>query len=132
LQHPSAAAAKTHRGTKPETADVPFCSWDSFAAAYAITHLCWEATGLLQERDVSGSACVRDDHFAGIWISVLWLRMSAAARNSQDIGNLYSAAMVPAAIDQMVDAMEALDDDKLPAEDRIENAKENATKTLRI
>jgi hypothetical protein len=28
--------------------------------------------------------------------------------------------------------MEALDDDKLPAEDRIENAKENATKTLRI
>ena len=57
--------------------------------------------------------------------------MSAAARNSQDIGNLYSAAMVPAAIDQMVDAMEALDDDKLPAEDRIENAKKNATKTLR-
>jgi hypothetical protein len=38
-KHPSAAAAKTHRGTKPETADVPFCSWDSFAAAYAITHL---------------------------------------------------------------------------------------------
>ena len=57
--------------------------------------------------------------------------MSAAARNSQDIGNLYSAAMVPAAIDQMVDAMEALDDDKLPAEDRIENAKKNATKTLK-
>jgi hypothetical protein len=70
--------------------------------------------------------------FAGIWISVLWLKMTAAARNSQDIGNLYSAAMVPAAIDQMVDAMEALDDDKLSAEDRIENAKENATETLRI
>jgi hypothetical protein len=58
--------------------------------------------------------------------------MTAAARNSQDIGNPYSAAMVPAAIDQRVDAMEALDDDKLPAEDRIENAKENATETLRI
>ena len=28
------------RGTKPESADVPFCSWDSFAAAYAIAHLC--------------------------------------------------------------------------------------------
>jgi len=27
--------------------------------------------------------------------------------------------------------MEALDDDKLPAEDRIENAKENATETLK-
>jgi hypothetical protein len=38
--------------------------------------------------------------------------------------------MVPAAIDQMVDAMEALDDDKLPAEDRIENAKENGPKRL--
>jgi hypothetical protein len=39
-QHPSAAAAKSHRGTKPESADVPSCSWDSFAAAYAIAHLC--------------------------------------------------------------------------------------------
>src|SRR5262249_50147998 len=36
-----------------------------------------------------------------------------------------------ASVDQIVDAMAALDDDKLPAEDRIENAKENATKTLK-
>ena len=26
--------------TSVAIADVPFCSWDSFAAAYAITHLC--------------------------------------------------------------------------------------------
>jgi len=26
--------------TSVAIADVPFCSWDSFAAAYAIAHLC--------------------------------------------------------------------------------------------
>jgi hypothetical protein len=31
---------KSYRGTKLESADVPFCSWDGFAAACAIVHLC--------------------------------------------------------------------------------------------
>jgi predicted 3-demethylubiquinone-9 3-methyltransferase (glyoxalase superfamily) len=37
---PDSVVGAVHRGTKPESADVPFCSWDSFAAAYAIAHPC--------------------------------------------------------------------------------------------
>src|SRR6516165_5603861 len=43
-QHPSAPAARSHRGTKSGSVDAPFCNSDSSAGACAIARLCSEST----------------------------------------------------------------------------------------
>jgi hypothetical protein len=57
-QERCAAAAKSHRGTKPESAHVSFCSCDSFAAAYAIAHL-WKPHAALLVDSLTQAAAIR-------------------------------------------------------------------------
>src|SRR6516165_5445833 len=52
-QHPSAPAARSHRGTKSGSVAVPFCNSDSSAGACAIARLCSESTEPPQAPDVS-------------------------------------------------------------------------------